>query len=259
MLGGSRIHNSLLLSNHHHIQVLSTTITRLTSSSSSSSSSNSSSSSDTGSSQHTNNTNNTSNASTTNWNQWQQTILNQGQGNNIQLLDPLQKKKKRGGKIVNKKKKRQDSINSLSSSSSSNTDDDDDDPNRLLEAGTGQFPPLRYSDEETERLLEEAYAGIPARGGKRGTRRFKRQKVRFFNIRKARSIKKREKIAHHYDIMQRRSDQVTNIRRMKEIAVDVRSQDKKYQADVLKKWLDINNNNNNGGNNNITPTGTLSQ
>lgn len=33
----------------------------------------------------------------------------------------------------------------------------------------GEFPALRYSDEETERLLTEAYAAIPPRAGKRGT------------------------------------------------------------------------------------------
>lgn len=116
----------------------------------------------------------------------------------------------------------------------------EDGGNRLLDAGSGQFPPLRFSDEETERLLAAAYAGIPERGISKGTRRIKRQKNRFFGIRKAASIKKAEKIAHHFDKMEKRSKKVQDILRMKEIAAETRVEDKDYQMRVLQKWAQLN-------------------
>lgn len=124
-------------------------------------------------------------------------------------------------------------IDEVSRSSSSSQE-------RLIEAGPGQFPPLRYSDEETERLLKEAYENIPVRTGKRGTRSFKRQKVRFIKIRKARSIKKMEKVRHHFDRMEKRSAKVKGIQKMKEIAVENREEDRLYQESVLKKWAEMN-------------------
>ena len=45
--------------------------------------------------------------------------------------------------------------------------------------GLGKFPAIRYSPEETERLLAEAMATLPKREGKRGTRNLKRQKRRY--------------------------------------------------------------------------------
>lgn len=160
------------------------------------------------------------------WNDWQQSLLNNFSDNDSTLNVST---KKRGGKTLRKRKEAVSSTVSLSSQE------------RLIDAGPGQFPPLRYSDEETERLLKEAYEKIPARSGKRGTRSFKRQKVRFMKIRKARSIKKMEKVRHHFDRMEKRSAKVKAIQRMKEIAVESRKEDRLYQESVLKKWAAINN------------------
>ena len=64
------------------------------------------------------------------------------------------------------------------------------------------------------------------------------QKNRYFTIRKARSIKKAEKIAHHFDTMEKRSQQVTDIRRIKEVAEEARVEDQEYHMTVLKKWAE---------------------
>lgn len=63
---------------------------------------------------------------------------------------------------------------------------------------------------------------------------------KFHGIRKARSIKKAEKIAHHFDRMEKRSLQVEGIRRMKEVAVEVRTEDQEYHVAILKKWAEMN-------------------
>eukprot|EP01083_Nonionella_stella_P262795 893263_1 len=78
------------------------------------------------------------------WNKWQKNLLQTDES-------AAPKKKKRGGKALRKRE-------ALKSATA------EDGGNRLLDAGSGQFPPLRFSDEETERLLAEAYAGIPERG-----------------------------------------------------------------------------------------------
>jgi hypothetical protein len=160
------------------------------------------------------------------WNNWQQSLLNNFLDNDSSSNALT---KKRGGKTLRKKRAMIDEVSRSSSSQE-----------RLIDAGPGQFPPLRYSDEETERLLKEAYENIPVRTGKRGTRSFKRQKVRFIKIRKARSIKKMEKVRHHFDRMEKRSAKVKAIQKMKEIAVETREEDRLYQESVLKKWAAMN-------------------
>jgi len=107
-------------------------------------------------------------------------------------------------------------------------------------AGPGQFPPLRYNDEETEKLLQEAYANLPQKGGKRGTRKLKREKNRYHGIRKARSIKKMEKINHHFDVMEKRSIKSASIRKVRDLAIEVRVEDKDYQMQILKTWAEMN-------------------
>ena len=161
--------------------------------------------------------NNDQSSSDKQWSQWQQSLLKNADAPII---------KKRGGKKTQRKKEVAQSLSSQE---------------RLLDgAGPGQFPPLRYSDDETERLLQIAYENIPERGGKRGTRRKKRMKNKFHQIRKARSIKKAEKIAHHFDKMDKRSLQVEGIRKMKELAKEVRVDDQEYQMSILRKWAEIN-------------------
>jgi hypothetical protein len=163
------------------------------------------------------------NKTTKEWNKWQQSLIN---------TDPSSKavKKTRGGKTLRKKR---DAAAQTDTSLSSQA--------RLLDgAGPGQFPPLRYNDEETEKLLQEAYANLPQKGGKRGTRKLKREKNRYHGIRKARSLKKMEKINHHFDRMEKRSIQSASIRKVRELAIEVRVDDKAYQMQILKTLAEMN-------------------
>jgi hypothetical protein len=156
------------------------------------------------------------------WSKWQESLINTDESSAV-------KGKRRGGITLRKKQAAAAQSTSLSSQA------------RLLDGGgAGLFPPLRYSDEETERLLKEAYSKLPEKGGKRGSRKLKREKNRYHGIRKARSIKKMEKINHHFDKMDKRSLKSEGIRKMIELAVEVREEDKNYQIDLLRKWAEIN-------------------
>jgi len=108
---------------------------------------------------------------------------------------------------------------------------------RLTESlGGGLFPPLKYSDEDTARLLEEAYAAIPARGGKRGTRNLKRQRVRWHRVRKIRAKQKKFKERAHYRKMEKRSRIVKEVLEIKESAAEIRAKEQAYQDAVFRKW-----------------------
>ena len=98
---------------------------------------------------------------------------------------------------------------------------------------------MRYSDEETERLLAEAYAALPEKGISKKTRHKKRMANRFKAIRKARYLKKQEKIAHHFATMAKRKRISNEVRKVVDEAVEVRSRDLEYQKRVLKKWAVI--------------------
>lgn len=103
--------------------------------------------------------------------------------------------------------------------------------------GGGQYAPQRYSEEETERLLAEAYANIPKRDGKRGTRQLQRQSNRWHAVRKARKIaKKNYGIKQHTRRMERRSLVVRNVLQAKEDAPATRERDAAYQQHVLEQW-----------------------
>lgn len=106
--------------------------------------------------------------------------------------------------------------------------------------GTGQFPPLRFSETETQKLLNEAYAAIPPKGISKKTRQKKRQLTRFKAIRKQRYIKKQEKIAHHYKKMEIRSKNLKDVLEMKENAKGIRVDDEVYRKKVLMKWAVLN-------------------
>ncbi len=106
----------------------------------------------------------------------------------------------------------------------------------------GEFPELRYSDEETERLLAEAYAAIPPRAGKRGTLNLKRQKRRWFIKRQYDYKKKRERIAAHQRYIEKGKSIKKEIKKVRADAQDVRKQDTAYHNMVLQRWADMNNN-----------------
>lgn len=108
---------------------------------------------------------------------------------------------------------------------------------RLTESlGGGLFPPLKYSEEDTERLLAEAYAAIPERAGKRGTRNLKRQRVRWHRVRKIRAKQKKFKERAHYRRMEKRSRIVKEVLEIKETAAEIRAKEQAYQDAVFRKW-----------------------
>eukprot|EP00544_Gedaniella_sp_CCMP2646_P010226 CAMPEP_0202481940 /NCGR_PEP_ID=MMETSP1361-20130828/1404_1 /ASSEMBLY_ACC=CAM_ASM_000849 /TAXON_ID=210615 /ORGANISM="Staurosira complex sp., Strain CCMP2646" /LENGTH=244 /DNA_ID=CAMNT_0049109605 /DNA_START=35 /DNA_END=766 /DNA_ORIENTATION=+ len=108
---------------------------------------------------------------------------------------------------------------------------------RLTESlGGGLFPPMSFSEEDTRRLLSEAYANIPKRAGKRGTNNLKRQRVRWFRVRKIRTKQKKFKERAHFRKMGKRSHIVKQVLEMKESAKEIRAKEKAYQDAVFRKW-----------------------
>jgi hypothetical protein len=106
--------------------------------------------------------------------------------------------------------------------------------------GGGQYPALRYSEEETERLLAEAYANIPKRDGKRGNRHLQRESNRWHAVRKARKIaKKNYGIRQHTRRMLRRSQVVRDVKQVKVDAVGIREHEAAYQQAVTEQWTRI--------------------
>ncbi len=106
--------------------------------------------------------------------------------------------------------------------------------------GGGHYPALRYSDEETERLLAEAYAAIPPRAGKRRTRHLKRQRIRMAKKREQHAIYKKQRIATHERRMAHRSRVAQECRTIREGSEEVRQRDLKYQQYVLSRWATMN-------------------
>jgi hypothetical protein len=121
-----------------------------------------------------------------------------------------------------------------------------------LAGGTGQkisavaakFPALRYSVEETEELLKLAYATLPTRTGKRGTRNLKRQANRWKIVRKIRSDYKAQLLRAHYRRMLQRKYKRDRTKEAMHEAVDQRQSDLEYQGQVLKRWMNMSINNN---------------
>lgn len=138
-------------------------------------------------------------------------------------------KKTRGGKSLRKARQRE-----LISKNGGITDANN--PTRFTDVGPGQFPPMRFSDEETQRLLDEAYATMSPRAGKRGTRKAKRNRIKFWKVRKMKAMKKAEKVAHHFRTMEKRSHIAAEVGAMKEGAENVRIEEKEYQMEVLKQY-----------------------
>jgi hypothetical protein len=89
-------------------------------------------------------------------------------------------------------------------------------------------------------LLEEAYANIPPRAGKRGTRALKREKRRWF-VKEMYDVKKRvERMAEHERRMETRHGISVEIFEIQSSAEEVRSRDREYQNMVLEKWALMN-------------------
>jgi hypothetical protein len=101
-----------------------------------------------------------------------------------------------------------------------------------------KFPAIRYSQEETERLLEQAYGTLPPRAGKRGTRNLKRQDRRWQLVRDIRAKYKANIIAAHERRMEKRQWKRQQVIAAKEQAPISTEQDLNYQAQVLKRWTE---------------------
>lgn len=107
---------------------------------------------------------------------------------------------------------------------------------RMTDVGGGEYPPLRYSDEETERLLAEAYASIPKRAGKRGTRNLKRQKRRWWLVRRIRKKYKKQMAKFQERKMAERSQKIKTVKAVLEKSPEIRNKDREYQLKVLQRW-----------------------
>lgn len=134
-------------------------------------------------------------------------------------------KKRRGGKKV---RKRLENKNELTAKA------------KDYEIGGGQYPALQYSEEETERLLAEAYAGLPKKAGKRGTKHLQRESNRWHVIRKAAKVRKKNYgIRQHTRRMLKRSKVVRDVKQMKVDAVGIREHEAAYQQIVADEWTRI--------------------
>jgi hypothetical protein len=107
---------------------------------------------------------------------------------------------------------------------------------RFTGMGGGEYPPLRYSDSETERLLAEAYAAVPTRDGKRGTRNLKRQGTRWHLVRKIHKKVKYHMAEHQTRKMAKRSLKIKQVKGVLEASPGIRESDRAYQARVFERW-----------------------
>lgn len=107
-----------------------------------------------------------------------------------------------------------------------------------LSAVAQKFPAIRYSPEETDELLKLAYATLPERTGKRGTRNLKRQAERWRRVRKIRSDYKANIEEAHYRRMEARNYKRERTKTTKEASVEIRQRDLEYQKNILQKWVE---------------------
>jgi hypothetical protein len=108
---------------------------------------------------------------------------------------------------------------------------------RLAGGGGGEFPPMRYSDAETERLLQQAYASIPPRTGPRGTLQLKRQKRRWHLVREIHRKYKGHIMQSHERRMKQRSKKIRDIMDFTaNVAPAIVQQDIEYQNQVRQRY-----------------------
>lgn len=136
-------------------------------------------------------------------------------------------RKNRGGKVLRKKREREMELVKKT----------EERERMMSDLGGGEYPPLRYSNEETERLLKMAYDNIPERTGKRGTRNLKRQQLRWMAVRKARKKKKKEKLMAHFRRMEKRSRIVKEVLEVKATSAALVATEKEYQTTTLRRWV----------------------
>eukprot|EP00580_Thalassiosira_gravida_P002689 CAMPEP_0201620692 /NCGR_PEP_ID=MMETSP0492-20130828/44788_1 /ASSEMBLY_ACC=CAM_ASM_000837 /TAXON_ID=420259 /ORGANISM="Thalassiosira gravida, Strain GMp14c1" /LENGTH=254 /DNA_ID=CAMNT_0048089961 /DNA_START=138 /DNA_END=902 /DNA_ORIENTATION=+ len=163
------------------------------------------------------------------WVQFQRSIAVSGVDTGQTVKERNLGKKNRGGKIDRKRKEREAELEAMLKGV--------DDTTQLK---GGEFPALSYSEEETERLLAEAYSSMPPRAGKRGTNNLKRQERRWFIKRQYDYKKKREKIAAHEKRLAKRKVTAEAMKQAREEAPAVREREREYQDMVLQRWAVMN-------------------
>jgi len=104
------------------------------------------------------------------------------------------------------------------------------------EIGGGFYPPARLSDEETESLLKEAYANLPERTGKRGTKALKRQRRRWKLVRDIHKKYKQGKVRAHFRKTAHRGALTRECQAIRADAPTLRDTEKDYQMIVLRGW-----------------------
>jgi hypothetical protein len=108
-------------------------------------------------------------------------------------------------------------------------------------AAATKFPAIRYSTEETEELLRQAYEALPERAGKRGNRNLRRQERRWKLVRKIRSDYKANIIRAHERRMEYRHYKRQRVIEAKKDAVSQRQKDLEYQGKLLERWYRMQN------------------
>lgn len=108
-------------------------------------------------------------------------------------------------------------------------------------AVANKFPAIRYSPEETEELLRQAYEALPERTGKRGTRNLRRQAERWKRVRKIRSDYKANIVQAHERRMEHRHYKRQRVVQAKDDATVQRQNDLEYQGKVLERWYRMQN------------------
>lgn len=100
-----------------------------------------------------------------------------------------------------------------------------------------KFPAIRYSPEETQELLRQAYEALPERMGKRGHRNLRRQARRWKLVRDIRSQYKAHLFAAHERRMEKRHEKRQRVLQAQHNAVVQRQQDAVYQSGILKNYM----------------------
>jgi len=161
------------------------------------------------------------------WVQFQQGIVVDGfETGQITEVEKNVGMKKRGGKMVKKKLEKERMMKEAQDSFG------------LTNFGGGEFPAERWSDEETARLLTEAYANLPKKDGKRGSRKKKRDKLKFHLIRRIHAKQKAWRIKAHFRKMDDRSRRWTEVKEIKANSPEVCRKEADYQEYVMRRWAE---------------------
>jgi hypothetical protein len=148
-------------------------------------------------------------------------------------------KKSRGGQQA--RRKREKELARLRALDTSLATYEDRSSSSSSAAVSTKFPAIRYSPEETEELLRQAYETLPERTGKRGNRNLRRQARRWKLVRKIRSDYKANIFRAHIRRMEHRHNKRQRVILVKEEAIVQRQNDLQYQGKVLERWFQMQN------------------